>query len=91
MFINKLFREHITIIFGLPSNAPMTTTHFDFIKFSNMSSVLATTIANNRKRIRNQVLKRRSSFVKIRKVGFISDVTVGEFLDHFIYTSKSNK
>ncbi|XP_063441564.1 carbonic anhydrase-related protein-like isoform X2 [Mytilus trossulus] len=67
----------------------MTTTHFDLIKFSNMSSVLATTIANNRKRIRNQVLKRRSSFVKIRKVGFISDVTVGEFLEHFIYTKSS--
>ncbi|CAC5424891.1 CA [Mytilus coruscus] len=51
--------------------------------------MLATTIANNRKRIRNQVLKRPSSFVKVRKVGFVSDVTVGEFLEHFIYTKSS--
>jgi hypothetical protein len=35
-----------------------------------------------------KLFKSKGSFSKIRKLSYIADVSVGNFLGHFIYTSK---
>jgi hypothetical protein len=71
------------------SNIYLVNTYHSRLNRIKMTTVVTKALANSRKRhIGIKLFKSKGSFSKTRKLSYIADVSVGNFLGHFIYTSK---